>query len=241
MRAAPATAQFEPLDRAHLDPGLTQGCVGAGVAVVADDDAGFDGDAGGRTRHESVFSPAPRPPGPAPPPSNRPNCPVLHRRREHRLHRNLQRRATTGWRRSCSFAGGEALRECCAAWTPASRYCAWLWAGWPTGRILLGDASLVLLAHRFGVISRLSRPGFMHASLRVRGLGDPACRHGRIRLGPMPEGVGRDGAGACWCRTGQLGGMPWRAREGGVLGRSVSFSPARTWFINTRVFSFGSA
>jgi hypothetical protein len=31
--------------------------------------------------------PAPPPPGPAPPPSNRPNCPVLYRRRECRLHR----------------------------------------------------------------------------------------------------------------------------------------------------------
>ena len=45
-------------------------------------------------RPEHALSPAPCPRSPAPPPRHRPNCPVLHRHRERRLHRHSQCRAT---------------------------------------------------------------------------------------------------------------------------------------------------
>ena len=44
MRAAAAAAELEALDRDDLDARLAQRGVGAGVALVGDDDAGLEGD-----------------------------------------------------------------------------------------------------------------------------------------------------------------------------------------------------
>ena len=47
-------------------------------------------------RPQHALRPAPHPRSPARPPRRRPKCPVFHRRRERRLHRNFQCRATAG-------------------------------------------------------------------------------------------------------------------------------------------------
>src|SRR6516225_3680036 len=44
VAAAAALAELEALDRDHLDPGLAQRGVGAGVALIRDDHPGFERD-----------------------------------------------------------------------------------------------------------------------------------------------------------------------------------------------------